>query len=109
MPLFTAEFCARDRYCETGTPAEMSGNGEAAMRWSRDCIGNIKLVIGGSGVRVSSFSLAGPIHLVSRGTGIPSGITAGPNHPAGNSMAGMPSRDFHDPVARQRSDYTPIN
>ena len=87
----------------------MSGNGEAAMRGSLDCIGDIKLVISGSGVRVSSFSLAGPIHLVSRGTGIPSGITAGPNHPAGNSMAGMPSRDFHDPVARQRSDYTPIN
>ncbi len=79
------------------------------MRGSLDCIGDIKLVISGSGVRVSSFSLAGPIHLVSRGTGVPSGITAGPNHPAGNSMAGMPSHDFHDPIARRPFDYTPIN
>ena len=64
------------------------------------------MVIGGSGVTVSSFSLAGPFHLVSRGTDIPSGILAGLNHPAGNSMTGAPDYDFHVPIARQRYNYT---
>ena len=84
----------------------MSGNREPALRGFIVCIGDIKLVIGGSGVRVSAFSLAGPIYLVSRGTDIPSGITAGPNHPAGNSMVGAPDHDFHAPIAHLDGNYT---
>ena len=53
-PLFTAEICARDRYSETGTPAGMSGKDEPPFRGALVCICDIMLIIGGSGVRVSS-------------------------------------------------------